>query len=120
MVDRSQPSEKTGRVVPFRPRGAHGRGFYPPGSKNPRPPISSLGRYERGNETDDFRHRTVVNVLAFAFIVMLTAAGVWLADSLAALRKTQDCLLSGRRNCAMIDFNRPPAPAARDQYVRAR
>jgi hypothetical protein len=60
----------------------------------------------------------LVNVAAFAFICVLTAAGVWLADNLAALRKTQDCLLSGRRNCAMIDFNRPAAPAARDQYVR--
>jgi hypothetical protein len=109
-----------GRVVPFRPRGARGRGsLYSAGSKNSRPPVASLKRYERGNETDDFRHRMIVNVLAFAFIVMLTAAGVWLADSLAALRKTQDCLLSGRRNCAMIDFNRSPAPAARDQYVRA-
>jgi hypothetical protein len=60
----------------------------------------------------------LVNVAAFAFICVLTAAGVWLVDSLAELRKTQDCLLSGRRNCAVIDFNRPATPAARDQYVR--
>jgi hypothetical protein len=44
----------------------------------------------------------ITNAIAFIFIVMLTAAGVWLAETLSAIRKNQDCLLQGRRNCAPI------------------
>jgi hypothetical protein len=121
MAEQSQPSERTARIVAFRPRvPEHTRTNLYSTSQGQRSPIASLRQYEGANESDDFRHRTIVNLLAFTVIVMLTAAGVWLADSLAALRKTQDCVLSGRRNCAMIDFERPPAPAARDQYVKAR
>ena len=32
----------------------------------------------------------------------LTAVGIWLAVSIADLRKTQDCVLMGRRDCARI------------------
>ena len=32
----------------------------------------------------------------------LTAIGIWLAMSIADLRKTQDCVLMGRRDCAQI------------------
>jgi hypothetical protein len=124
MAEQSQPSEITARILAFRPRiSGRARGnLYSSGSKSreQHPPVASMTQYERANEGDDFRHRMTVNGLAFVLIVMLTAAGVWLADSLAALRKTQDCALAGRPNCAMIDFNRPPAPAARDQFVKAR
>ena len=34
--------------------------------------------------------------------VALTAVGIWLAMSIADLRKTQDCVLMGRRDCARI------------------
>ena len=34
--------------------------------------------------------------------VALTAIGIWLAVSIADLRKTQDCVLMGRRDCARI------------------
>jgi len=33
-------------------------------------------------------------------------AGVWMADKIAEMRKNQDCVLSGRRNCTPIDV--PP------------
>ena len=48
----------------------------------------------------------VNNIAAFAFTVALTAAGIWLAVSIADLRKTQDCVLIGRRDCAQLTL--PP------------
>jgi len=42
------------------------------------------------------------NAAALAFTVALTAIGIWLAMSIADMRKTQDCVLMGRRDCAPI------------------
>jgi hypothetical protein len=109
-VKTQQPiaSEEEHRVLKFRPRTL----AHPPG----RPANSDdeahddgqqesddLSRYERDrNEPDDFRHRMLANVAALAFTVALTAIGIWLAISIADLRKTQDCVLMGRRDCARI------------------
>ena len=49
----------------------------------------------------------MVNLAALLFTVALAAAGVWLAIQIAELRKNQDCVLSGRRNCTPIDVNAP-------------
>jgi hypothetical protein len=66
-------------------------------------PANDLSRYERPrDEGDDFRHRMLANVAALAFTVALTAIGIWLAVSIADVRKTQDCVLMGRRDCARI------------------
>lgn len=46
-----------------------------------------------------------MNVAAAAFTILLTAFGIWLAISISDLRKTQDCILIGRRDCGKI-----PAP----------
>jgi hypothetical protein len=40
-----------------------------------------------------------MNGLALLVVVLLIAAGVWIADTLALMRKNQDCVLAGRRNC---------------------
>ena len=53
-------------------------------------------------DADDFRHRMWANAAALAFTVALTAIGIWLAMSIADMRKTQDCVLMGRRDCAPI------------------
>ncbi|MEH2516753.1 hypothetical protein V1279_002326 [Bradyrhizobium sp. AZCC 1610] len=67
------------------------------------PSANDLSRYEQPrDEGDDFRHRMLANVAALAFTVALTAIGIWLAVSIADLRKTQDCVLMGRRDCAGI------------------
>lgn len=64
---------------------------------------NDLSRYERPrDEPDDFRHRMLANIAAFAFTVALTAIGIWLAMSIADLRRTQDCVLMGRRDCVKI------------------
>ena len=97
-------------VLKFRPRTS----AQPPGGReetdpakapntNEQPAANDLSRYERPrDEGDDFRHRMLANVAALAFTVALTAIGIWLAVSIADLRKTQDCVLMGRRDCARI------------------
>jgi hypothetical protein len=91
------------RVLKFRPRTMD----KPPGQNGEPGDIpqeaNDLSRYERNREEpDDFRHRMLANMAAFAFTVALTAIGIWLAMSIADLRKTQDCVLMGRRDCARI------------------
>ncbi len=38
-------------------------------------PVEDLAKYERDESVDDYRHRMIVNVVAFAFIVALIGAG---------------------------------------------
>ncbi len=102
-------SEEEHRVLKFRPRTL----AHPPGRRadlgdqaieeGARGEPNDLSRYERNrDQPDDFRQRMLANVAAFAFTVALTAIGIWLAMSIADLRKTQDCVLMGRRDCARI------------------
>ena len=94
-------SDDDHRVVKFRPRTS----AQPPGRapQDSRREAKDLSRHERApEEPDDFRHRMLANLAAFAFTVALTAIGIWLAMSIAELRKTQDCVLMGRRDCAQI------------------
>jgi hypothetical protein len=99
------PSDHEHVVLKFRPRtSAHPptRREEPDQVHPPRQP-NDLSRYERRrDEPDDFRHRMLANVAALAFTVALTAIGIWLAVSIADLRRTQDCVLMGRRDCARI------------------
>jgi hypothetical protein len=93
-------------VLKFRPRtSAHppARREDTPSGKTSPAAANDLSRYEQPrDEGDDFRHRMLANLAAFAFTVALTAIGIWLAVSIADLRKTQDCVLMGRRDCARI------------------
>jgi hypothetical protein len=80
------------RVVPFRPRRTpRVAGVGPPGSTSP-----------SADEPDDYRRRMLANAAAFAATAALTAGGIWLAVTLADLRRTQDCVLTGRRDCARL------------------
>ncbi|MGZ8999319.1 MAG: hypothetical protein ACXW2T_10750 [Allosphingosinicella sp.] len=107
------PSDGEHRVLKFRPRTL----AHPPGQRGepelqlrheggrqpPQDMTRDLSRFERDREEpDDFRHRMLANLAALAFTVALTAIGIWLAMSIADLRKTQDCVLMGRRDCAQI------------------
>jgi hypothetical protein len=110
-VKTQQPirSEEEHRVLEFRPRTS----AHPSGQRKVlgkafqqedllREP-NDLSRYERDrDEPDDFRHRMLANVAAFAFTIALIAIGIWLAKSIADFRNTQDCVLMGRRDCARI------------------
>src|SRR5580658_6079069 len=95
-------SQEEHRVLQFRPRSpVHpaGRPRLSAGQALPKevePEPNDLARYERDREEpDDFRHRMLANIAAFAFTVALTAIGIWLAMSIADLRRTQDCVLMG-------------------------
>jgi hypothetical protein len=98
---------KSGRIVFFPPRSAlqTGKARQSPtgrGQGDEKAAIGDLSEYERGTEADDYPRRMIVNTLAFAFIVALTLAGVWIAETMAMLKKNQDCALAGRRDCANI------------------
>jgi hypothetical protein len=102
-------SEEEHRVLEFRPRNSvrpQGRQGYGRGqaeAQDVRPEPNDLSRYERPqDEPDDFRHRMLANVAAIAFTVALMAIGIWLAVSIADMRKTQDCVSTGRRDCARV------------------
>ncbi len=91
-------------MLPFRPRpGA-------PIAQRRESPIvrdlevaKDLSHYERDREDEgDYRQRMLANVAAFAFTVALLAIGIWLTISIAHLRRTQDCVLMGRRDCVQI------------------
>ena len=96
--DRQSSSDDDGRVVSF--RGGQ------PIAKPPEPPVQDLAKYQGKESTEEYRERMIVNVVAFAFIVALVGAGLWLADTMATLRKNEDCVASGRRNCVPIEVNR--------------
>jgi hypothetical protein len=67
------------------------------------PPTEDLAKYEGGAAEDGYRHRMMVNLAALVVTVLLALAGSWLALTIAEMRKNQDCVLSGRRNCTPID-----------------
>ncbi|WJR75729.1 hypothetical protein [Bradyrhizobium sp. NP1] len=95
------------RVLQFRPRQQspllrRPDGLAPPKPDNKLEPLD-LSRYERPREApDDFRQRMLGNIAGLAFTVALTAIGIWLVISIADLRRTQDCVLMGRRDCVRI------------------
>lgn len=98
--DRSSSADRESRVVRF-PRGqTSGRWRASKPS-----PVDDLAKFERGEGADDYRHRMTVNFAAFVFVLALIGAGLWLADTMAELRKNEDCVLSGRRGCAPIEVN---------------
>lgn len=90
-------SDDEPRVVSFR----RGRPAPPPPE-----PVKDLAKYQRSEGADDYRHRMIVNVVAFLFVAALIGAGLWLADTMARMRKDQDCVLSGRRGCAPVEVSK--------------
>lgn len=99
----SAPREESkGLVLPFRQREK-------PRAQGTGAPVEGLEKYAETGEPDDYRQRMTNNVLAFVFCVLLVVAGVWIADQIATMRKNQDCVLSGRRNCANVVVS-PAAP----------
>jgi hypothetical protein len=114
-----QRDDQEHRVLQFRLRAVS-----PPRHRatDPRPspdPIPSQGAspgeandlsiYEQDpSGADDFRHRMLANTAALAITVVLIAAGIWLAVSLAQMRNMQDCVLMGRRDCARISSQPSP------------
>lgn len=101
--EEQKPSpDEPGVVVPFRTRKhTPVRAFS--NLSNDYSPVEGVDKYaKRGPEQDDYAHRMKTNAVAIVFLAALVAGGIWIVDVMAAQRKNQDCVLSGRRNCAPI------------------
>ena len=98
------------RVVPLRKTAAAGGRIVPnpnqQGSDKAQPQIGDLDRYPQADEPDDYRHRMMTNIAGITVVVLLIAIGIWIADTMASMRKNQDCVLSGRRGCTPVE--QPP------------
>jgi len=95
-------SDREARVVNF-PAGRTARKPL----EKPAAPVEGLAKYQGGQESpSDYRHRMIVNAVAFFIVAVLIGAGLWLADTMASMRKNQDCVLSGRRGCTPVEVNR--------------
>jgi hypothetical protein len=92
-------SGERGRVLPLRPRRpVAGNDNRSPPAGVPGPSVGDLRRFEqRDDAPDDYRHRMLVNGLALLVCILLVVGGVWIATTMAQMRKDQDCVLSGRR-----------------------
>jgi hypothetical protein len=102
-TDSAVPSDDR-KVIPFRPRTSQRPANGPGLSVRPTGP-DDLSAYETSTEPDDFRHRMIMNVAAGLFTVLLTGFGIWLAVSIADLRRTTDCILVGRADCGSVPIH---------------
>jgi len=102
VMTQNQPSDSDDRVVPLRPRKPGMSAPPRPAPSEPDPP--DLSQYEHGGDDDDYRHRMLTNVAALAFVALLVVGGVWIANTIAQMRKNQDCVLSGRRGCTPVEI----------------
>ncbi len=101
------PASDSDRVVPLHKTAASGGRLVanprPPGSGETQPQIGDLDSYPQTDEADDYRHRMLTNVAGVAVVALLIVIGIWIADTMASLRKNQDCAFSGRRGCAPVE-----------------
>jgi hypothetical protein len=104
MSDQTPSSENGARVIRFRPRGASLSGWrWPlPRAGIAKPPVADLAKFEHAEGEDDYRHRMAMNALTLVVTTVLVFVGLWLAVSIAEMRKNQDCFLQGHRNCNNI------------------
>jgi hypothetical protein len=97
-------SQEMGRVLRFEPRRKPQRPneWLPPAPPTASP-VADLDKYSRArDDTDDYRHRMRANLAAIVLVGILIWCGYWLFNTLAEMRQVQDCILTGRTNCAPI------------------
>jgi len=99
------PAKDDSKVLPFRARPQRpARADAASDAASDHSPVADIGKYARRNEEpDDYRHRMKMNAITAALLVALIGCGLWLVDTMAQMRKNQDCVLSGRRNCTPIN-----------------
>jgi hypothetical protein len=126
--DTTEPADQGGRVVLLRPRkGSHGgtarrlsvidpqndpawlREQRPDDEQRPDQagalePEDGKDQDDKDQDAADNRFRMLSNIIGVALTAILIGTGVWLAHAIADMRKMQDCVLSGRRNCAPIEL----------------
>ena len=64
-------------------------------------PINRTGNDSTMTDPDQSGNRRPA-IAGLAIAVVLLAVGLWLAHDLTVASKMQDCLMSGRSNCAVI------------------
>src|SRR5256885_8191846 len=101
--DVPRPQDDRGRILPFRRRGKPQSAV--PHSAEPDSAVEGVEKY--ASEPDNYRQRMINNGLALAACIALVMIGVWIANTMAEMRRNQDCVLSGRRECTPI-----PVPSA--------
>ncbi len=87
-----RPGDNADRILPFRHRRSDELGA-----------PEDLAKYEHDGEPDDYRHRMMMNIAGLVVVVLLIGTGLWIANTMAAMRKNQDCVLSGRRGCTPVE-----------------
>jgi hypothetical protein len=92
-----------GRILKFEPRRPGKAVFAPSAPQSVEDDLDDFARFEQEqDEPIDYRHRMIMNLIAFAILVVLVGLGVWIADTISDLQREQDCLMQGRSNCAPI------------------
>jgi hypothetical protein len=94
-------TEERGLVLPFRPRAVRSRSEKLL-REQARSPVPDLSRFHRQPDDEDYGHRMLMNVLAFAVLSVMIFFGVWIADNMTQRTQVQDCILLGRNNCVPI------------------
>jgi len=72
-----------------------------------RPPRGPTPDRESRRETAS--ERRLANLLFAGFILFVLGAALWLGNALVETRRLDDCVASGRRNCAPIPVPSPPS-----------
>ena len=99
-VANSTPSNGDRRVISFRTRRAAADKPEPAGKDD-------LAAYAHTPEDPaEYRHRMAVNAAVGLLVLALIGIAIWLADTMADMRRNQDCVLSGRRGCTPVEYER--------------
>ena len=100
-VANSTPSDGDHRVISFRTRRtATGK----PGAGADRDDLSDYARTPE--DPAEYRHRMAVNAAVVLLVAAMIGIAIWLADTMAEMRRNQDCVLSGRRGCTPVEYER--------------
>jgi hypothetical protein len=86
--DPLQSNQTSGRVIRFGPRKSglrviRGGKSFSGNTDLDNSPVPDLSRYQSGESSEEYRHRMIVNAVAFAYTSLLVIAGVCLALKMA-------------------------------------
>jgi hypothetical protein len=108
VVARDQPNpsdvQGSGQILTFQLRRRVATPRQAPTAPDGDEAVDDLAAFEEEDGHIDYRHRMLMNVIAVLIVSVLITAGVWIADTIAAMQKAQDCALQGRQNCAPIEM----------------
>ncbi len=94
---------ESGQILAFQLRRRVATARHAPIAPDGDEPADDLAAFEEEDGHIDYRHRMLMNIIAVVIVSVLITAGVWIADTIAAMQKAQDCALQGRQNCAPIE-----------------